>query len=245
MHFLCLHGIGTNSQACYFSESRFGSLPAPLPFSTSTNADCIFAAALRYELGDQHTYEFVEGTIPWPIAPEISNLFNPDGRYFSYFDPSSASSARDALQQLDEYIEAEGPFDGVLGFSLGACLAAMHIIRKVRQDPGNTRPPPFKCAIFLSTVLVHDPVAIESGEIKVLDPKEAGQPIQLPTVHIWGAKDPRKGDGELLKGLCDTRTATGFIHEGMHEVPGLGTKAAVTETVKAMRRGISKASITH
>lgn len=120
----------------------------------------------------------------------------------------------------------------------------MHIIRKVRQDPGNNRPPPFKCAIFLSTVLVHDPLAIESGEIKVLDPKEAGQPIRLPTVHIWGAKDPRKGDGELLRGLCDARTATGFIHEGMHEVPGLGTKAAVTETVKAMRRGISKASIT-
>ncbi|TVY91261.1 hypothetical protein LAWI1_G001683 [Lachnellula willkommii] len=237
MHFLCLHGIGTNSQACYFSESRFGSLfPPRFPSLQGTNADCIFAAALRYELGDQHTYEFVEGTIPWPIAPEISNLFSPDGRYFSYFDPSSASSARDALQQLDEYIEAEGPFDGVLGFSLA--LASRLCI-------SSGRPPPFKCAIFLSTVLVHDPVAIESGEIKVLDPKEAGQPIQLPTVHIWGAKDPRKGDGELLKGLCDTRTATGFIHEGMHEVPGLGTKAAVTETVKAMRRGISKASITH
>lgn len=31
---------------------------------------CVFpAAALRYELGDQHTFHFVEGTVPSPLAP--------------------------------------------------------------------------------------------------------------------------------------------------------------------------------
>ena len=25
-------------------------------------------AALRYELGDEHSYEFVQGTVPWPMA---------------------------------------------------------------------------------------------------------------------------------------------------------------------------------
>lgn len=28
-------------------------------------------AALRYELGDNHTYEFVQGTTPTPMAPGV------------------------------------------------------------------------------------------------------------------------------------------------------------------------------
>ena len=29
----------------------------------------MLTAAIRYELGDRHTFEFVEGTVPVPIAP--------------------------------------------------------------------------------------------------------------------------------------------------------------------------------
>lgn len=27
------------------------------------------SAALRYQLGDQHEFDFVEGSVPWPQAP--------------------------------------------------------------------------------------------------------------------------------------------------------------------------------
>ncbi|RDL32027.1 Uncharacterized protein BP5553_09429 [Venustampulla echinocandica] len=220
MHFLCLHGLGTNSQV----------------FEVQT-------AGLRYELGDQHTFEFVEGTIPWPMAPGISSLFDTDGSYYSYFDPNSPKSALDALHQLDEYVMAEGPFDGVLAFSQGACLAAMHLIRKRQQDSrGGQAQPPFNCAIFLSSIPAYDAVAFENrGEVRLLEPATDGQPIQIPTVHIWGQQEDSKKDSELLKELCNAQLATIFVHGGGHEVPGLGAKGDVTGAVKAIRRAILKA----
>ncbi|CZR69184.1 uncharacterized protein PAC_19084 [Phialocephala subalpina] len=219
MHILCLHGMGTNNQV----------------FEIQT-------AALRYELGDQHTYEFVEGTIPCPIAPEISSLFNPDDSYYSYFDPNSVNSALEALRQLEEYIIAEGPFDGVLAFSQGAGLVAMHIIYQSLQNPRRNPVPPFKFAIFLSSIPVYDLRGVENGTgIRKLDPALDGHLIRIPTTHIWGEHEVHKADGELLESLCEQKMTATFVHDGGHEVPGLSGKSAVTGTVKAMRRSIFNA----
>lgn len=32
-------------------------------------SESVLPAPIRYELGDSHTYEFVEGTVPHPMAP--------------------------------------------------------------------------------------------------------------------------------------------------------------------------------
>lgn len=146
---------------------------------------------------------------------------------------------QDALNLLDSYLSDQGPFDGILGFSQGAGLAAMHMARQAMVDPTCRIKPPLKCAIFLSSIAVPDPTAFDlRGEIRMLDPKIDGQLIRIPTVHIWGAKDELNKESRVLKALCDHRTASTFIHEGDHEVPGLGAKEAVTETVKTIRRSI-------
>jgi len=195
-------------------------------------------AALRYELGDHHSYEFVEGTIPWPIAPEIASLFDPDDDYFAYFDANVPASVQDAINQLREYILAEGPFDGIIGFSQGAGLAAMYLVQQAHAKMS-----PIKCAIFLSSFTVYDPVAFQQqGVIRKLDPMQDGVPIQIPTVHIWGEREGGSEDSERLRDLCNQSLASTFIHEGGHEVPGLGAKGAVTGIVKVVRRGLSKAN---
>ena len=108
---------------------------------------------------------------------------------WAYFDPSSTASYIKALDYLDTYVAAEGPFDGVLGFSQGASLAAMHLVRKAIQAP--TEAPPFKCAILISCAAVYDPVAyFERGEVRVLDFERDGRPIKIPTVHIWASRIP-------------------------------------------------------
>ncbi|KAF4624263.1 hypothetical protein G7Y89_g13912 [Cudoniella acicularis] len=56
-----------------------------------------------------------------------------------------------------------------------------------------------------------------------------------------GTKDEPNKDSQVLKKLCDHGSASVFIYDGDHEVPGLGAKEAVIETVKVMRREISKA----
>lgn len=46
------------------------------------------------------------------------------------------------MDDLEEYVKSEGPFDGVLAFSQGAALAAMLIAR-------DTFPAPFAFAVFI------------------------------------------------------------------------------------------------
>ena len=99
MRFLCLHGSGTNSRVRIENPStsivsfrelmRHRSLRrrqvrshswttpyAPLfpagsssGSSSGAEADSGVVAALRYELGDDHEYEFVQGTLVQPMAP--------------------------------------------------------------------------------------------------------------------------------------------------------------------------------
>jgi hypothetical protein len=64
MRFLCLHGIGTNNHVL---EMQTG-----ITHTLNDTREMLLlkdlAATVRYELGDTHTYEFVEGTERAPIA---------------------------------------------------------------------------------------------------------------------------------------------------------------------------------
>jgi hypothetical protein len=174
------------------------------------------------------------------LPKEISSIFSSDSSYYSYFDHTSVKSVQNALLQLDDYISNEGPFDGLLAFSQGAGLGAMYLVQNAKDKRNST--PPFKCAIFLSSMVVYDASAYEErSEVRVLDPSTDGEPVQIPTVHVWGKGDGRAQDSETLSKLCSRRGATVFVHDGGHEVPGLSIKGAVPGTVKAMRRGIAQA----
>ena len=84
---------------------------------------------------------------------------------------------------LATYITEEGPFDGVLGFSQGASLAATYLIQFGREYP--SLPLPFKCAIFFSGGYCLNPVALEDGKLELIDPAQTGTLLHLPTVNIW------------------------------------------------------------
>lgn len=143
-----------------------------------------------------------------------------------------------ALEQLDNYIAMEGPFDGVLGYSHGAGLAAMLLIAKPNAVP-------LKFAIFLSPVSVYDPAAyLERGEVQVLDGPKNGRPrINIPTAVVYGNSDPRKGESEALVAVCDSEKTFVFVHEGGHEIPGISVKSGLPGTVKVARRAISSAEL--
>jgi predicted esterase len=151
-------------------------------------------------------------------------------------------SAMAALAQLDAYERAEGPFDAVLAFSQGAGLAAAFMMQRALAEP--LRRPPFRCAVLVSCVWVYDPVAwAERGEVRTLHGSALGEVVAVPTVHVWGARDPRRAESEGMRGFCKAELATVFVHGGGHEVPGLGAKEAVSGTVKAIRRGITLATL--
>ena len=192
-------------------------------------------AALRYELGDSHTYEFVEGTIPTSMAPEFASVASPSDEFFAYADFNDLGSCVAALDQLGAYIAAEGPFDCLLAFSQGATIAATYLAHMHRI--GNTAP--FKCAVFFSAGGVFDVDLLASGQVKLLTPEDVGEVITIPTVHIWGSRDNTPVQSAAVGAVCVAEKRQVFLHEGGHEIPGVRNPAGVKGSVRAMRRVIS------
>ncbi|KAK0667280.1 serine hydrolase FSH [Cercophora samala] len=214
MRFLCLHGLGTNSQI----------------FETQT-------AAIRYDLADKHSYDFVEGTIPCKMAPEFETVASPTDKFFCYADLDDLETCLTALAQLDTYIQEEGPFDGLMAFSQGATIAATYIADKFRKN----EPSPFKFAVFFSAGGVFDVDRLRKGEVSPLTPDKVGELIRIPTAHIWGVNDATVDSGSV-SAVCETGKREVYVHDGGHEIPAVRSPAQVKACVRVLRRVISMAS---
>ena len=225
------------------------------------------SAALRYELGDAHTYDYVEGVIPCPIAPgklrsglaclrldlylsfiwtnteeallEIDSYFPPTDAYFGYFDPSEPLTFYKALDDLETFITTEGPFHGVLAYSHGAQLAASLMARMHRETPSRQ---PFKCAVFLSGGIPYATSKFPDGKLRHLDPAKDGVVIEIPTANIWGSNDALyPGTSEILSELCRSEWNATFRHEEGHGIPGAKARVALIGSVRAIRRTVDRA----
>ncbi|MCJ1329254.1 hypothetical protein MMC10_005933 [Thelotrema lepadinum] len=181
------------------------------------------------------------------------SVAGPDDEFFAYTTQLSSESCAFVLDDLESYLEEEGPFDGVWGFSEGACLAAMLLIRQRRRHEeraralGHSAPPPFKplvrCAVFFSAPTPPDPMALGrvDKEREPLDPKSAGEPIRIPTAHIWGKED-RKFIGSGMTKLCQTDGRRVFIHGRGHEIPNGRDPWSLNATLEAISKTIEAAS---
>lgn len=217
MRFLCLHGWGINSEI----------------FEIQT-------AALRYHMGGDHTYEFVDGSFLCPALPGIEAIYGPQDECYAYFDPLSLSSICKATEDLKNYIAADGPFDGVIGYSQGAALAATLLVQDRAARPSHPTSL-FKCAIFLSGGVPFDPVAMGRSELRELDPAVDGEPITIPTANIWGLNDfDFPNTSPKLCKLCKAECRTEVIHQGGHEIPTLKGEN-LTNIVRAVQETIAAA----
>ncbi|KAK3324428.1 serine hydrolase FSH [Cercophora scortea] len=209
MRFLCFHGRGTNAKT----------------FESQT-------AAIRYELGDGHEFEFVEGTTPAELAPELKDTMTGDFTPLFYCHEMDPASVLGAGEQLSRYLDAEGPFDGVMGFSLGAAFVATWMLDQVACG----RALPFRCAVFFSSSVPGNAAAMRAGQLEAVRGDYAAG-IPIPTAHIWGTRDALAGDmpSELFS-LCAPATRSVFVHGGGHEVPA--SEANVALAANTIRRCI-------
>ena len=162
-------------------------------------------------------------------------------RCYSYIDVDNIDSNRKALSDINDYLESDGPFDGVIAFSQGAALASTLILQKLLKNPlCEESSPTFKCAIFLSGIVPCDPRALEHGELSLLDVNKIGAEIAIPTAHIWGSKEDQNLP-TTLRDIYKGGLRESFVHGGGHEIPGLSNKAAMIQTVHIIRRTIAKA----
>ncbi|KAK6504589.1 hypothetical protein TWF481_006528 [Arthrobotrys musiformis] len=203
-------------------------------------------AAIRAELGDEHTYDFVEGTLPWPKAPDLGLLFSDDDDYFSYFDPSDTGSLHRAILDLRRYIQVEGPFDGILAFSQGATLASTLLLAEQgeldRYQEGNYSSA-FKCAIFLAAGYAWSFPALKDNKWARVD-ETSGLRIQIPTAHVWAHNDHLGPDvGTTVAALCVPATRHTYIHDEGHTVPGRRSPEKLNSALKIVRRVIWEGSL--
>jgi pimeloyl-ACP methyl ester carboxylesterase len=149
MKILCLHGYGTSSEV--FRKQLEGFCEA---------------------LSETYEYVFVDGEVECEGAPGehasiqftltsqlITKLTGVEryftGPFYAYFKTPSTNHIREAHDLIAEIIAEEGPFDGVLGFSLGSSLAASILLHHAINNPN--KPFPFKFAVFFSPYLAFSP----------------------------------------------------------------------------------------
>jgi hypothetical protein len=202
------------------------------------------AAAIRYELGRDHTYEFFEGVIVHDQAPGgcgpifllmqadivqgTENLATSGDACFAYYDFHCSQSFKKAITDLERVLATEGPFDGILAFSQGTSLASAFLL-----DEPKLRKSRLKCAIFFcGRTPFQDLDTASLSSCVTLCPT-----IDLPTAHIWGANDKvDPGQGRALSELCRLENKHCYIHAGEHEIPGSSNQEWVVESANAIRR---------
>ena len=121
----------------------------------------------------------------------------------------SAARACDFVENLAAQDE-KGPFDGILGFSEGASVAASLLLHHAAQNLKSQ----FKFAVFLcGTPPQHCP---DRGFILA---DECPLRIRIPTAHIVGSRDPGYKASLALHNLCDRQSAEIYDHGRGHAIP--------------------------
>ncbi|KAF2119259.1 serine hydrolase-domain-containing protein [Lophiotrema nucula] len=121
---LCLHGMGSNAAIFAQQTSSFRSL-----------------------LATDHEMVFLEAPNHCEPSPEVSGFY--PAPYLCWYDTPTTEKVAAAHKFVLNYIERRGPFDGVIGFSQGAALAASILLHHQLSKP--TIPPPFSFAIFFGS----------------------------------------------------------------------------------------------
>ncbi|PWY75104.1 major facilitator superfamily transporter [Aspergillus heteromorphus CBS 117.55] len=148
----------------------------------------IQTAAIRYELGDNHVYDFVEGTVPARIYPGVELISWKDEPMYAYFDDQDPDTGLAAYRHLEQHLCDEGPYDGVIAFSQAGTMILTYLIHLAKRDPRAEMP--FRFAIILS--ITHPPLdyeALQEGRVECIDLQKAAGIIPIPSAHIWGSRD--------------------------------------------------------
>ncbi|KAI0972126.1 serine hydrolase FSH [Xylaria arbuscula] len=126
MRILCLHGTAINATV----------------FRSKTEK-------MRSFLPQEYSYEWFEGDIHVVPQKFLSDVY--PGPYLTYVDILTTVNLARALRRIEEFIESDGPFDGVMGVSEGSMLAAALLLKHQIEQPFSA--PLFRFAIFISGTL--------------------------------------------------------------------------------------------
>ncbi|KAH8897430.1 hypothetical protein GQ53DRAFT_743129 [Thozetella sp. PMI_491] len=220
MRFLCLHGRGTNAD---FFKSQ--------------------TARICDTLGQEHEFVFINGNVPArPMLGMTTDTESGEERLgFWPLKGGDADRFRCIYHDLRGFIQTNGPFACLMGFSEGASVAATILVEDYRRHGGSLG---IRCGIFFCGV---SPLHLDLDCADKLRPLEAaadGVLLHIPTAHIWSkGGDWHAGMGEELVALCDDSTREEVVHGLGHDIPGSHSDEYWRETIWAIERTVERAKI--
>lgn len=120
---------------------------------------------------------------------------------------------REALHRIDIFVKDKGPFDGVLGFSLGSAMAVSYILDQQRKNPDTRQP--FCFALLFSPIFIASPDdhCYKSLVDRILDDEHADFRAEFPDgdfASLLNSKDERIFT-EYLKVVLSMHSSVGNI----------------------------------
>ncbi|XVE63140.1 hypothetical protein DITRI_Ditri06bG0176200 [Diplodiscus trichospermus] len=190
LRILCLHGFRQNASSFKgrsaslakklksIAELVFVDAPHELPFVYQS---CMEPQISRASSSGQHAPppENCRRKYAWLVAPDFGGKSEADWKIADQpFDPLQYQGQTDgfdvSLAYLKKVFSEQGPFDGILGFSQGAAMAALLCAQGDRLKDGTD----FRFVILCSGF------ALPFADFE-------GRSINLPSLHIFGS-DPGK-----------------------------------------------------
>lgn len=133
-----------------------------------------------------------------------------------------------AMEYIDEIVEEDGPFHGILGFSQGATMAFCYLHYRLRTRPFDPPFSPFACAIFISA---SGTAKDQSTLLEYMS--STGRSITIPTLHVYGKQDAHSEAALSMYEHCRLAGNSEFLfHEHGHAIPP--DAESVTQVVNAI-----------
>lgn len=213
------------------------------PFLLCVYAHCDLVAPLLSHLASGIQFDFIDAPFEGSPAPGIAEQFKPP--YFvwnRHYTPSEVSNVHDYVRTT---VAQKGAYDGVVGFSEGAALAAALLLDDA-ADTNSRHKPIFRFAVFFNAINVLSPSEalmrdLREGDVQSsLDTFDIGHavrddqpldflygllsdvvstPITIPTLHIIGLEDAFCEFSQDLVKLCRPDSATVISSKIGHELP--------------------------
>ncbi|KAI9642735.1 hypothetical protein NHQ30_008466 [Ciborinia camelliae] len=128
---LCLHGMGSSARI----------------FESQT-------AGFRDLLSEDYDFDFLDAPTICNADPGLKDIY--PGPYRCWYKTPTTASMSKIHALIIEYMDMNGPYDAVMGFSQGAAVAASIMLQHQLSNPPHT-PPIFKAGIFISSPLPFSP----------------------------------------------------------------------------------------
>lgn len=187
------------------------------------------------------TFHFLDGELDSPApGPGIEGFY--EGPYLNYhkwprnFNSEDEKTVADAYDILSEFIEEEGPFDGVLGFSHGASLAYGFLAQDTNNNGLCVSGSLFRCAAFFSAI---PPFRMNESDQIIYD-EGLQRSVNIPTLHVVGREDFVYHHSIKLHAMSDPQWRKLVEHKSGHEIPR--DAASVKAVAAGIREMIREAS---